>query len=163
MEVYEGKRLSDRWYPVKLVDSVNLNTPVLGVVFGGVTVGYGFEGAVAEVAMAVLVGDWAEQGSGNYWLRMGLAEFANFGRYMVRVSPTVPNAFAIRTFIVEVKNQMPMVTTGIAQGDAPSTIQLSAAEPATDHIYNQDLIAIAGGLVQGRPGSLWNTQALRKR
>jgi hypothetical protein len=151
MEVYEGNRLRDRWYSVKLVDSVNLNTPVLGVVFGGVTVGYGFEGAAAEVAMAVLVGDWREQGGGNYWLQMGLVEFANFGRYMVRVSPTVPNAFAIRTFIVEVKNQMPMITTGIAQGGAaPSTIQLSLIEPGTDHIYNQDLITIVNGLGAGQ-------------
>ena len=104
METYQGLRLTDRWYSVRLVDYATRSTPKTLIPFGNITVGYGAEGAVAETNMPVLITDWAEQGGGDYWLQMGLTEFANFGKYTVRVSSNPVGLFADRSFIVDVES-----------------------------------------------------------
>jgi len=101
MVVFEGTNSIDKWYPVRLVDSINLNTPELAIGFALVTVVYGFESAAADIPYVVLIGDWREQGGGNYWLRIGAGEFANDGKYTVRVSAV---GCADETFYVQVNN-----------------------------------------------------------
>jgi hypothetical protein len=101
MIVFEGTKSLDKWYPVRLVDALNLNTPELAIGFASVTVAYGFEAAAADVPYAVLIGDWREQGGGNYWLSIGAGEFANEGKYTVRVSAV---GCADETFYVQVNN-----------------------------------------------------------
>lgn len=104
METYQGLRLTDRWYSVRLVDFSTRSVPRTSIPFGSVVVGYGFESAVAETNMPVLITDWAEQGGGDYWLQMGLIEFANYGKYTIRVSALSPGNFADRSFVVDVVN-----------------------------------------------------------
>jgi hypothetical protein len=86
--VYEGKKNTDKWFPLSLVDSVNLNTAETGIVFGSVTCKYGYEGATSQSGYAVTTNDWKEQGAGDYWLNIGASEFTSEGKYRVRVSAT---------------------------------------------------------------------------
>ena len=85
---YESDINIDRWFPISLVDSLNLNTAETGVVFGAVTCNYGFEGATAQTPYSVTTNDWKEQGGGDYWLRIGASEFTQQGLYRVRISAT---------------------------------------------------------------------------
>jgi len=166
METYQGLRVTDRWYSVRLVDFLTRGTPVTGILFGNVIVGYGFEGDAAETNMPVLVGDWKEQGGGDYWLRMGSAEFANFGKYTIRVSSTPVGIFADRSFVVEVLNpelvldsalashttlgtlgqRLQAIRTGTAQSGALGTIQLDAGASAINDFYKGATILITVGL-----------------
>jgi len=172
METYQGLRITDRWYSVRLVDFPTRGAPVTGIAFGNVIVGYGFEGDAAETNMPVLVGDWREQGGGDYWLRMGVAEFANFGKYTVRVSSTPVGIFADRSFVVEVTNTADnvvwdAVTTGhdvvnsfgqmlnsvranVATAGAPGSITLDLAASAVNNFYNDNIIFVSKGLGIGQ-------------
>ena len=170
METYQGLRLTDRWYSVRLVDYSTKSTPRTGIAFGMVTVGYGFEGAAVETNMPVLIGDWAEQGEGDYWLRMGVIEFANYGKYTIRVSALSPGNFADRSFVVEVLNpelvldsnlpshtiidslgqRLQSIRANTALGGTPSTIQLDVGASAVNDFYNGNIIFISSGLGVGQ-------------
>lgn len=97
----EGKKDTDKWFPVRLVDATDLVTPETGVAFGDVTVVFGFEAATSESSYTVLTGDWKEQGSGNYWLNIGASEFTSEGKYVVNVVAAVATEY---NFVVEVQD-----------------------------------------------------------
>ena len=99
--IFEGKKNADKWFPVRLVDSVNLNTPETGIAFGSVVCKYGYEGAIAESVYAVTTNDWKEQGDGNYWLQIGVSEFTGEGKYILKVEAT---GCADYNFVVEARD-----------------------------------------------------------
>jgi hypothetical protein len=131
-----------------------------------VTVGYGFEGAAVETNMPVLVGDWREQGGGDYWLQIGVTEFANYGKYTIRVSPLSSANFADRSFVVEVLNpelvldsplathktvgtlgqRLQMLRANTAQAGGLNTIQLDAGASIINDFYKGATILITAGL-----------------
>jgi len=84
----EGKESTDKWFPIRLVDSSDLYTPEIGIAFGSVVCKYGFEGATAETAYTVTTDNWKEQGDGNYWLLIGASEFTSEGKYIVKIEAT---------------------------------------------------------------------------
>jgi len=103
----DGKKLTDRFYPVLLRSEVD-NSPVEGVVFGDVTAHFSFEGAVGTSGLqllTILTADWKEPFTpadikkGLYWLQMGLTEWASIGTHQVIVE--VPGATRY-IFFVEV-------------------------------------------------------------
>ncbi|MFW6118860.1 MAG: Ig-like domain-containing protein [Planctomycetota bacterium] len=99
---YEAKRSADEWFPVRLVDAGDLVTPETGIVYGDLTVVYGGEAAESESSYSVASADWKEQGSGNYWLRMGADEFTSEGRYIVDVTASGCASYG---FVVEVRDE----------------------------------------------------------
>lgn len=150
-EMYEGKKNTDKWYPVRIMDSVDMAFPRTGVAVGSVTVTYGFESAVAETAYAIVAGDWKEQGNGNYWLNIGASEFTQNGKYTVKVR-TYPISNDI-IFYVEVKNFMtaesvadvPIIRDGIAQAGAAGSIRLDLGASALNDFYKGDILVLTNG------------------
>jgi len=98
---YDGKVSVDAWFPVRLVDATDLVTPETGLAFGDLTVKYGVEAATAESTYTPTADDWKEQGQGNYWLRMGAAEFTVASRWIVNVAAA---GSATVTFVAAVKD-----------------------------------------------------------
>ncbi len=96
---FEGKKNTDRWFPVRMTDSVDLVTAETAITSGTTAITYGFEAATGGTVYADAAADWKEQGLGNYWLRMGAGEFASEGKYLVNVAAT---GCATYTFCVEV-------------------------------------------------------------
>lgn len=85
MSSYEGKKSTDKWFPVVLIDDTDFKTPEAGKVFGDVTAKYSVGGASALTTYTVATADWKETGEGNYWLRIGAAEFTTENKYEVQV------------------------------------------------------------------------------
>ena len=175
METYKGVRLTDGWFSVRLVDFATRSVPILGITFAQVLAYYGYEGAAVETNVPIVITDWSEQGGGDYWYKIGLTEFANFGKYTIRIHAVNTISFADRSFVVEVQSianevwdevltsathdvtnsagrklRNVFATTGTAQAGGPNSIQLAIGELATDHIYNQNLIYINKGLGAGQ-------------
>jgi len=84
----EGKKSTDKWFPVILVDENNYKTPETGKAFGDITVKYSYEAATSATTATITVSDWTEVGEGNYWVQLGNPEFANEGKYQVEVQCT---------------------------------------------------------------------------
>lgn len=99
---FEGKKNTDKWFPVRLVDGTDLYTPETGVAFGDLTVKYGAEGATSESTYTVTTDEWKEQGDGNYWLAIGASEFTAEGKYIVKVEAAVAYDYS---FIVEIRDK----------------------------------------------------------
>jgi len=102
MASFEGKKDTDKWFPVQLVNSLNLHTPETGVAFGDVTCKYGYEAATSETTYTVTANEWKEQGDGNYWLKIGASEFTSEGKYIVKVEAAVAADY---NFVVEVRDK----------------------------------------------------------
>ena len=86
MICYEGKTSTDTWHPLKLVDSIDLDTGETGKVVGDLTVEYQVCGTAGWVAYAGLAaGNWVEHDDGSYDIQIGAAEFAAEGRYQVQI------------------------------------------------------------------------------
>ena len=154
--IYEGKTLTDKWYPVRLMDSTDPTFARPGVAVASVTVTYGFESAVAETPYAIIAADWKEQGNGNYWLNMGAAEFTQQGKYTVKVR-TYPIAYDL-AFYVEVRDflvtetiaDVPVSNQGTALAGGPSTIQLAVTASGINDTYAGSTISIVSGLGIGQ-------------
>jgi hypothetical protein len=154
--IYEGKTITDKWYPVRIMDSADPNFPRSGIAVASVTVTYGFESAVAETPYAIVAADWKEQGNGNYWLNMGAAEFTQQGKYTVKVR-TYPIGNDL-IFYVEVRDFMttetiadvPVPNQGTAQAGGASNIQLALTASAIDDFYVGSTITIVSGLGVGQ-------------
>jgi len=99
---FEGKKNTDKWFPIRLVDSGDLYTPETGIAFGSVTVKYGYEAATTESTYTVTTNDWKEQGDGNYWLNIGASEFTSEGKYIVKVEATGCHDYS---FVVEARDK----------------------------------------------------------
>jgi len=85
MSYFVGKKDTDMWFPVRLVDSVDSKTPETGKATGDITVVYGVEAATGETGYAQGADFWKEQGSGNYWLSIGASEFTAAAKYIVNI------------------------------------------------------------------------------
>ena len=99
---FEGKKNTDKWFPVKLVDDTDFKTAETGKVFGDVTAKYAAEGATSLTTYTVATADWKEAGNGLYWLNIGASEFTAEGKYEVNVTCSGCLAF---DFIVEVRDR----------------------------------------------------------
>ena len=98
----EGKKDTDKWFPVILTDDTDFKTAETGKAFGDVTCKYSYEAAVALTAYNVTADDWKEAGEGKYWLRIGASEFTSIGKYEVSVMVVGCLVF---NFAVEVKTK----------------------------------------------------------
>ena len=98
---YTAKKATDTWVPVMLMSKTDGNTAVTGVAYGSVDVDYAYASATGLTSYSVASADWKEIGEGMYALRIGAGEFANAGRYFVRVVDTSASAnkyfFAVET------------------------------------------------------------------
>lgn len=81
---------TDRWELVRLVDSGGAG--VTALIFSAVTVQYRYGGAVSWTAKTLTSPDWAELGSGYYYLRFKAAELTAVGTLVFKITSgsTVP-------------------------------------------------------------------------
>jgi len=100
--MYEGKKNSDKWFPVIFIDSTDFKTRKTGIVFGGVTAKYHVEGATSQSTYTVLTADWKEAGNGEYWINIGASEFTTEAKYTVTVQAA---ASLDASFVVEVRDK----------------------------------------------------------
>jgi len=99
---FEGKKDTDKQFPVRLVDATDFATPETGKAFGDITSKYGYEAATSESTHTVTTAEWKEQGDGNYWLKIGASEFTSEGKYTVKVEC---GGCADFNFVVEVRDK----------------------------------------------------------
>jgi hypothetical protein len=90
--VFTGKKDTDIWIPVLLVDKTDGITGETGIAYGSVDADYALASATSLTSYTVATADWKEIGEGMYALRIGAAEFTSTGRYFVRIGDTTPNA-----------------------------------------------------------------------
>ena len=67
----EGKKSTDMWFPVVLLDDTDGKTPETGKAYGDVTCKYYYEAATSLSTYTVTTDDWKEAGEGMYSLRIG--------------------------------------------------------------------------------------------
>ena len=82
----EGKKSTDMWFPVVLLDDTDGKTPETGKEYDAVTCKYYYERATSLSTYSVTAGDWKEAGEGMYSLRIGASEFTSVGKYEVSVA-----------------------------------------------------------------------------
>jgi len=99
--MYEGKKSTDKWFPVVLLDDTDFKTAETGIAFGSVTCKYSYEGATSLSTYSVTTDDWKEAGEGKYWLSIGNGEFTSNGKYEVSVAASGCLTY---NFCVEVKD-----------------------------------------------------------
>jgi len=97
----EGKKVSDLWQPVLLLDDDDGKTAETGKAFGDLTVKYHYQGATSKTTYNITADDWKESGEGEYWLRIGASEFSNEGKYQVSLACS---GCRTHRFIVNVKD-----------------------------------------------------------
>ena len=101
MQVYEGKKSTDKWYPVFLADSVDLVTGETTKANTDLTVTYWTTTATGGTAYSPAAGDWKEIGNGHYSIQIGAGEFSTENLYRVRITCT---GCAEVMFAVEVRD-----------------------------------------------------------
>ena len=101
MQVYEGKKSTDKWYPVFLADSVDLVTGETTKANTDLTVTYWTTTATSGTAYSPAAGDWKEIGNGHYSIQIGAGEFSTENLYRVRITCT---GCAEVMFAVEVRD-----------------------------------------------------------
>ena len=134
--IFEGKKATDKWYPVRLVDAIDCVSPKAGKVFGDITCKYGYEGATEEATHTVTTAEWREQGDGNYWLLMGAGEFASEGKYIGKVECA---GCRDENFCVEVRD-LTIAELIDAVGAIPTTEPDAAGTAASLHTTTDALI-----------------------
>ena len=90
--VFTGKKDTDIWIPVLLVDKTDGITGETGIAYGSVDADYALASATSLTSYSVVTADWKEIGEGMYAMRIGASEFTSTGRYLVRIGDTTPNA-----------------------------------------------------------------------
>jgi hypothetical protein len=160
---YEGKKSTDKWFPVVLIDDDDFLTAKTGVAFGDVTCKYSFEGATSLTTYTVTATEWKEAGEGKYWLLIGASEFTAEGKY--EVSVTVTDAI-VYNFTVEVRDKTiaesmndvdsiltlsnaRITLTGTASAGSATTITLTGGV-ATDGYYDGQFVIITAGTGVGQ-------------
>ncbi|MDD5651336.1 MAG: hypothetical protein PHF86_13135 [Candidatus Nanoarchaeia archaeon] len=98
----EGKKNTDKWFPVVLLDDTDGKTPELTITYSDIVCDYCYEAAASISVYSVTSADWKESGIGLYWLNIGAGEFTNNGKYEVSVSAAVARTYR---FWVEVVNK----------------------------------------------------------
>jgi len=114
----EGKKNTDKWFPVVLLDDTDGKTPELTVVYSDIVCNYCYEADTSISAYSVTSADWKESGVGIYWLNIGESEFTNTGKYEVSVSAAVARTYrywveVVNKTSVEVSNDILDVSAGI--------------------------------------------------
>lgn len=99
---YEGKTSTAKWFPVRLVDSTDLQTAETGKAHGDITVTFGYEAATSYTNAAMTADLWKELGNGNYWVKLGAA-WSSEGKYIARI---VCAGCAEVNFVVEVRDKI---------------------------------------------------------
>jgi len=117
----EGKLNTDRQYPVILTQDTDRVTPASGVPFGDVTVEYSGEGDSSTTSYTIDATNWTEAGSGQYWLKMGEAEFTAEQKFEVTVqaSGVVNYNFAVEVreqTVAEMLDEMTRLNTQVEMG-----------------------------------------------
>ncbi len=102
--MFEGKKNTDKWFPVVLTDDTDFKTEETGVAFGDVTVKFSAEGATSLSTYTVATAEWKETAEGKYWLLIGASEFTAEGKYEVSVKITAGGAITYN-FTVEVRDK----------------------------------------------------------
>ncbi len=82
----EGKKDTDKWFPIVLIDDGDFKTAETGKAFGDVTCKYSFEAATGLSTHTVTTNEWTEAGEGKYWLKIGASEFTSEGKYEVSLA-----------------------------------------------------------------------------
>ena len=141
--MFEGKKNTDKWFPVVLLDGTDLVTPEAGKVFGDVTCKYHAEAGTSQSAYSVTTDDWKEAGEGQYWLRIGASEFTAEGKYQVSVAVA---GCATYRFVVEVTdetmaeliNQMDTIISHLDSGTNSLNVftELSDIEGKVDNVVD---------------------------
>ena len=90
--VFTGKKDTDIWIPVLLVDKTDGITGETGIAHGSVDVDYGLASSTSLTSYTVASDCWKEMGEGLYALKIGASEFTSTGRYFVRIGDTTPEA-----------------------------------------------------------------------
>lgn len=122
---YEGKKDTDGWFPVVLLDDTDGKTPETGVAFGDLTVDYSkVDGTDTWHSYTVATGDWHEKDDGSYDLRIGAVEFTAEAKYQVAVAAAVART---HRFVVEVKDK----TAAEMQDDIDTILSRVTAAVAT--------------------------------
>ena len=85
MPSFSAKISTDTWVPVRLLDITDGVTGITGIAFGSVDADYALASATSWTSYTPTTDDWKEIGEGNYAIRIGAAEFATVGRYVLRV------------------------------------------------------------------------------
>lgn len=100
--VYEGKKSTDRYFPVYLASSNG--EPVTGLLPTEATVQYATAGAATLNPYTLDTENWIELGEGFYSLQIGASEFASEGGYPLLVMGTGADTVAA---YVEVRDRLP--------------------------------------------------------
>lgn len=90
--VFTGKKDTDIWIPVLLVDKTDGITGETSIAHGSVDVDYGLASSTSLTSYTVASDCWKEMGEGLYALKIGASEFTSTGRYFVRIGDTTPEA-----------------------------------------------------------------------
>ncbi len=114
--VLEGKKATDRWYPVMLASSNG--AAVTGILATQVTAYWATAGATAPNTYTVATTTWREEGGGLYWLSVGSDEWATEGGYSLQVKATGADTFLayleVRDRLVsETDDDVISLTTGV--------------------------------------------------
>ncbi len=154
----EGKKDTDRWFPVILTDESDFMSAITGKAYGDVTCKFSFEAASSQSTHTVTTDEWREAGEGTYWLKIGASEFTSEGKY--EVSVTVSGALVFN-FAVEVRdeNLADLLDTvdvlAIAVGNIPTTmVGTDGAALATEvdkvktALVNKMIVTEASGAVE---------------
>ena len=89
---YSAKKATDTWVPVFLKSKTDAYVGITGVAYGSVDADYAYASATGLTSYSPASADWKEIGEGMYALRIGAGEFANAGRYAIRVVDTAGTA-----------------------------------------------------------------------
>lgn len=89
--VLEGKKATDRWYPVMLASSDG--TAVTGILSTQATAYWATAGATVPNTYTLGTDTWREEGNGLYWLSVGSDEWATQGGYSLQVKAAGAETF----------------------------------------------------------------------
>lgn len=101
--LYEGKVSTDSWYQVLLLDASGAGQTSKGI--GDITVKYHYQESTSQTTYSPAAADWKEAGDGEYWLRIGAAEWYTTGNVQLSIAcagcVTHRMPLTIRTYLIE--------------------------------------------------------------
>lgn len=163
----EGKKNTDKWFPVVLYDSGDFITQETGKAIGDITVKYAYEGASSLTSYSPSAADWSEAGEGKYWLRMGAGEFINEGKYQVSItcSGVVDYNFIVEVrddTVAEMMDDLATLSDTVTGGDADTQADISTlSNTVTAGFGDLNDITVANILAGTVEGTLTVAQVLR--
>ena len=114
-----GKLTTDGYLDFRLVNSVDLVTPVPGKVYTDLTVKYWLLGATSKTAYAgFAAADLKEAGTGDYSLNIGASEWSAVGNYEVEIACSGCDTLKLPVIVTAVTMQEFMAAVPAKPGDA---------------------------------------------